>query len=184
MLTPADLADCGAGPAGLDLTADGTPAAPLVLVDLDPAGLRRDDLVHRAAAAATADRRVLVGVADRPPPAHAAPLLAALTCTLLRGTDPGAVPRPAVAVVDPAAAVAALTGAVEAAPLAAVTLVGLLRLTAALPVPDALVAESLAYSMLLAGPEFASWRAARPRRPQPAPAGPPVLPLATYTMRE
>jgi hypothetical protein len=177
VLTPAELAD-GAAAAGLELGPDGVPAAPLVLVDLAPAGLGEAGVLTRAAAAAAADRRVLVGVADQPLPAHAEPLLAALTCTLLAvpAADGAAVaPRPVVAVADAAAAVAEVAGSVAAAPLAAVTLVGLLRLTSALPVPDALVAESLAYSMLLAGPEFARWRAARPRRPEAAAAGPAVL---------
>jgi enoyl-CoA hydratase/carnithine racemase len=47
--------------------------------------------------------------------------------------------------------------------------VGVLRATEALAVPAGLVVESLAYSMLLAGPEFARWLEARgPRTPPPA----------------
>ncbi|MDI2132244.1 enoyl-CoA hydratase/isomerase family protein [Yinghuangia seranimata] len=40
---------------------------------------------------------------------------------------------------------------------------------------DGVAAESLAYSALLAGPEFATWRAARPTRPVPPPPDAPVL---------
>jgi len=58
-----------------------------------------------------------------------------------------------------------LLTAVAAHPLAARTLVDVVRASAALPVASALVVESLAYSMLLAGPEFAAWLAERPHRP-------------------
>lgn len=52
----------------------------------------------------------------------------------------------------------AIAATVAAAPLASVTLAGLLELTADASVEAGLVAESLAYSMLLASPEFAAWR--------------------------
>jgi enoyl-CoA hydratase/carnithine racemase len=55
----------------------------------------------------------------------------------------------------------------ERCPLAAATLVQILRLGRTLDVHERLVAESLAYSTLQAGPEFAAWLAARggaPRR--------------------
>ena len=52
---------------------------------------------------------------------------------------------------------------VARAPLAAMTLVQLLRHNAGLGTHEALVAESLAYSTLQRGPEFASWLAGRPR---------------------
>ncbi len=67
----------------------------------------------------------------------------------------------AVEVDDIDAALASLAGKVRANPLAAVALAGLLRLTTRLPPLDGLVAESLAYSTLLAGPEFATWLARR-----------------------
>jgi Enoyl-CoA hydratase/isomerase len=51
-------------------------------------------------------------------------------------------------------------------PAAAVALVQLLRLSEGLSVVDALVGESFVYSMLLAGPEFSRWLAAR-RIPRP-----------------
>lgn len=53
---------------------------------------------------------------------------------------------------------------IESTPVAAATLVDVLGLTAALPVAEGLVAESTAYSMLLASGEFAAWRARTPRR--------------------
>jgi hypothetical protein len=50
-----------------------------------------------------------------------------------------------------------LTAAIDANPLASRVLVEVLRLTEHLPVDDALVVESLAYSTLLAGPEHQRW---------------------------
>lgn len=46
---------------------------------------------------------------------------------------------------------------IHQSPIAAAVLVQLLRLNARLPLADALVAESLAYSTLQAGPEFKKW---------------------------
>jgi len=60
-------------------------------------------------------------------------------------------------VADPKAVVAT----VEAAPLSAVTLALVLRASLTLGVAAGLAAESAAYSMLQAGPEFARWRATR-----------------------
>jgi hypothetical protein len=56
---------------------------------------------------------------------------------------------------------------VARAPLAAMTLVQLLRHNAGVGIHDGLLAESLAYSTLQRGPEFGAWLAGRPR---PAPA--------------
>ena len=61
---------------------------------------------------------------------------------------------------------ASLIANIRQSPIAATALVQLLRLNARLPLADALVAESLAYSTLQAGPEFKRWldenRAAAP----------------------
>lgn len=54
----------------------------------------------------------------------------------------------------------ALADAVRANPIAATIAAQLLRLTAKMPLADALTAESFAYSSLLGGAEFALWRAA------------------------
>ncbi|MCW2866678.1 MAG: enoyl-CoA hydratase/isomerase family protein [Marmoricola sp.] len=69
----------------------------------------------------------------------------------------------------------AIAATVAAAPLAALTLVGLLELTAEASVADGLLAESLAYSMLLAGSEFRAWRGRSPRAPVPAEREPVLL---------
>ncbi|WP_308259280.1 enoyl-CoA hydratase/isomerase family protein [Pseudonocardia sp. H11422] len=54
-------------------------------------------------------------------------------------------------------------------------LAGLLRATETLPVREALDAESLAYSTLLGGAEFARWLTARGARPEPPAVEDPVL---------
>lgn len=66
-----------------------------------------------------------------------------------------------VAVPDLPVAVAALVDAVRSAPAPSVTLVQLLRLSSGLDVTDALVAESLAYSMLQSGPAHREWLSTR-----------------------
>ena len=65
---------------------------------------------------------------------------------------------------------------IEASPLAAMTLVQLLRHGEHLDIESGLLAESLAYSVLQSGPEFAAWRAARgaAEDPTPSAAGPAV----------
>ena len=82
-------------------------------------------------------------------------------------TTAAAAPRPWVDV--PAAAiddeVALLAGRARERPLASSTLAQVLRVGEGLSLPDALVLESLAYSTLLAGPEFRAWRDANPPRP-------------------
>lgn len=59
-------------------------------------------------------------------------------------------------------------------PHASRVLVDVLRVVAGLDVDAGLAVESLAYSMLLAGPDFASWLSERPARPSPRFDGPPV----------
>jgi enoyl-CoA hydratase/carnithine racemase len=54
---------------------------------------------------------------------------------------------------------------VKANPLASLALVQLLRLAEGLSLRDAILAESLVYATLQAGPEFAAWLASRERRP-------------------
>ena len=68
---------------------------------------------------------------------------------------------------DIEAEAAELAAAAEARPIATAVLVQVLRMSLVLPFEDALVAESLAYSTLLGGAEFAAWRAATPVRLRP-----------------
>jgi enoyl-CoA hydratase len=66
---------------------------------------------------------------------------------------------------------------IEAAPLAAMVLVQLLRITEGLEISRALGVESLAYATLQSGAEFRRWLAqsARPAAPEQREAGPPVV---------
>jgi hypothetical protein len=64
---------------------------------------------------------------------------------------------------------------VNAAPLAAVTLATLLRLSTAATIEQGLMNESVSYSMLQSGPEFARWRSARAQRDRAAASTPAVL---------
>jgi enoyl-CoA hydratase/carnithine racemase len=65
---------------------------------------------------------------------------------------------------DVDATVATLLERTATAPRTTIALEGLLRATAQLDAEAGVVAESFAYSMLLASPEFATWRASRPRK--------------------
>ena len=195
-----DLADWLA--AGPGLLPNGDPAVPVLFVDLDAPGTsaQATSLLQAttptqatAPAQATAptpsswstvvDHRVLVGLARHAVRPELVPLTEALTCTLVAG---GREPVPAAQIAVPGLGRAsrAIAATVAAAPKAAATLTGLLRLTSDVPVEHGLVAESLAYSMLLAGPEFARWRAGRPARPPaPVPAEPVLLDRAGDELR-
>lgn len=108
---------------------------------------------------------VVIGRSTRPVSPVAADLLESLTCTVApAGPDRTWVDGP----IEP------LLQGVENGPCAAAALAGLLRVTATTSVGPGLVAESACYSMLLAGPEFARWRAGREVRPVPE-ADEPVL---------
>jgi enoyl-CoA hydratase/carnithine racemase len=61
----------------------------------------------------------------------------------------------------------AVKATVEAAPIASTALAVLLRGAKERTIDHGLVAESAVYSSLQAGPEFAAWRAGRPRRERP-----------------
>jgi len=61
-----------------------------------------------------------------------------------------------------AASATALIENIQRAPLAAMVLVHVLRATVDLPVPQALMVESLAYATLQGGPEFRNWLAEQP----------------------
>jgi enoyl-CoA hydratase len=79
-------------------------------------------------------------------------------------------------VVADATAAAELLDNIEAAPLAALVLVQLLRMSCELSLPRALLAESLAYATLQGGAEFRRWLAGAQRPAPGAPeAGAPLL---------
>src|SRR5688572_16873297 len=77
--------------------------------------------------------------------------------------------------VDSTEGVDAVADAVRANPLASAALTGVLRATELLPVDEGLAVESLAYSMLLAGPEFARWLDGRGPMDPPPGGDEPVL---------
>ena len=152
-----------------DLDTEGRIRTPIRLVDLDtgvsPA------VAQAAARAAGITTGVVVGVCLRSAPDPSlAPLVAALDLTLVSS----AAGRETVAVPDVGEAARAITATVSAFSQAAGVLAGLLRWSGTLPIPAALDAESLAYSTLLAGPEFAGWLARRGPRPLPPPSAEPV----------
>lgn len=107
------------------------------------------------------------------------PWLRAQSCPILALARPGA--RGALVeccdvVAAEEAELAPMIANIERAPYAASILVQTLRATEAMPVPEALIVESLAYATLQAGPEFARWLAER-NSPVPPPAenGPALL---------
>ncbi|MFD9430106.1 enoyl-CoA hydratase/isomerase family protein [Streptomyces sp. NPDC060002] len=127
-----------------------------------------------AEAARVADSLPLTfGIATRQPPDRLRPLLAAVTLTLAAPqVDAGA--RELVTVHDPLVSFHELARLVEHRPRASLALGQLLRQTPRLGTLQGLAAEATAYSMLLGGPEFASWLAGR-GTPGAAPEeGPPV----------
>ena len=100
--------------------------------------------------------RVAIGVSSAPLDERAAAMAAQLTVTLAP-SGPGrcwVAPRPN--------DLDMIRATVARAPRASAALATLLPLTSATPVSQALVAESFAYSTLLAGPEFRAWREATP----------------------
>ncbi len=133
------LATFGDGPREPFLPASDA-APPLVVVDLDGAS-------GAAPTPHTGITRVIVGLTSN---AHPETHPAAGACdVVLRHDDP---------------ALAALTATVSAHPMAATALVLVLRGSDERSVDDGLQLESAVYSTLQAGPEFAAWRASRPRR--------------------
>ncbi|MBN2622664.1 MAG: enoyl-CoA hydratase/isomerase family protein [Acidimicrobiales bacterium] len=128
---------------------------PTLVVDLDAhAPVGPVPAVHAGVAA------VVVGVTSSGPapddPAADDPAVdhpAAVACDLvLRTGDP---------------ALHAVAATVDACPLAACSLVGLLRGAEHRSLDAGLTAESAVYSTLQAGPEFAAWRRSRPARSRP-----------------
>jgi enoyl-CoA hydratase/carnithine racemase len=158
--------------ASLDIAAEGTPELPVALVEL-PDHIPGADVIGAVARAAAESSPVLVGVSKGAPRSEWQPLIDALALTLVETAED--VPLACVAVEDVEAESARLLSHVGASPIASATLHRLLRATAELSVADGLVVESLAYSTLLAGPEFARWLARRERHEPKPEEQPPVL---------
>lgn len=173
----------------LELTADGTPANPLVPVDLDMWRDAGPTAVAAAAGVIASALPVTVGLLSGRRSPELLPLLDAVSLTVtdapattgrrvISRTPPG---RDVIGVGDLLGeasldtAVGRLREAVERSPRAAVACGRLVRQTAVLDTAGGLAAEASAYSMLLGGPEFQRWRESRgePRRIDPGPE--PVL---------
>jgi hypothetical protein len=150
MVSLADIAD---GAAGLSVDDSASPVRPLVVVDLD-GDLSPTEAAVRALQECSV---VVVGFSANPLPPASAQLLEAMTLTLAPAGPGRAWVPGGLAELDTIAATVAAT------PFAAVTMASVLPVTARVSIPDGLVVESLAYSMLLAGPEFGAWRERTPR---------------------
>jgi Enoyl-CoA hydratase/isomerase len=153
---PANLPDA-VRQSGRDATT-AVPSLPLLAIELD--GPVSEDVLATVAAAGRTS--VTVGVLRGHWPQDE--LLSALTVTL---AETPTVPRTAVTVADTDRALALIGRRIDHCPAAAIVLDSVLRVTEKLSVAGGLVAESLAYSMLLGGQEFACWRADHPTRPLP-----------------
>ena len=129
------------------------PTPPVVVVDLDE---RTSDgpLVEAHAGLPV----VIVGVTDAVPP-EGHPAAATCDVVLARGD----------------AALDAIVATVAAQPIAATALALVLRGSGDRTTDDGLLIESAVYSALQAGPEFAAWRAGRPRRERESSPEPVVL---------
>lgn len=105
---------------------------------------------------------VVIGVAESPSQLSAmANALDEVAFTLVTFAS---VDRRTVQVDDLADAVTSIEKVAGGSPIAAATAVGVLRVNERLPVADGLIVESLAYSTLQGGPEFAAWLAGRRRK--------------------
>jgi Enoyl-CoA hydratase/isomerase len=152
-----------AGQLELQLSPDGTPANPLVVLRLDDWRDAPPGLVERAGALVADALPVTAGVLTGPPTASLKPLIAAATLTLTSQAAADEGLREAVPVGDVPGgpdldgALSRLREAVERSPRAAVACGRLVRQTAVLDTVGGLTAEAAAYSLLLGGPEFARW---------------------------
>jgi len=162
----------------LELTADGGPANPLVVLELDRWRDAPPEYVSHAACLVAAALPITAGVLAGPPTAGLEPLLTAATLTLAPGDDSGDARHPAIITAgdlpsgipgDIPGAIGRLRAAIAHSPRAAIACGQLVRQTAVLGTATGLAAEATAYSLLLGGDEFARWLAERgaPRRRQP-----------------
>ncbi|MEV4235442.1 enoyl-CoA hydratase/isomerase family protein [Nocardia sp. NPDC049737] len=152
----------------VELTADGTPTAPMVVVSLDAFGTETPDRIARTIERMNQALPLVIGVLRGPVTPGLAPLLEAATLTV--ATDATASSLPQAVVVDGVdAALDLLRAAVRRSPRAAVACGQLLRQTVRLPTVPALAAEAAVYSMLLGGTEFERWLVERgaPRTVEP-----------------
>ena len=131
------------------------------LIDLQAVGMEVTELGDAGPPPPSPGGVVRVGI-DR---AGARPARGLEAFDILLSADPRA-PRPWVGLAPEAldAALAELKAAAAAQPAAASVAAQVLRTSLKVSFEEALAAESIAYSMLLASADFKSWREARPRR--------------------
>ncbi|CAM2808558.1 enoyl-CoA hydratase/isomerase family protein [Prescottella defluvii] len=149
---------------------------PVLVVDLDLDGHGDPGVLAAAAERARAADRYLIGV-RRGPIAASDPRLTLIRALDVTYTDaPDVTERALVPVPDAERAVRDFVARVAANPQASTVLRQVLRAGRDLDVRAAVDVESLAYSTLLGGPEFARWLAGRGARPlPPPPTADPVL---------
>jgi enoyl-CoA hydratase/carnithine racemase len=147
----------------LDLDETGTPRRPVVIVRDDGAAPR--DVVGPRPAPGP----VVIVVSDD---ASRLPRSLAERADVVLTAGPPTVAS--VVVADPLAEARSLAARIAGRPVAALTLAWLLRAEARRDARGALVAESAAYSTLLASEEFRTWRRGRPARVVPADLSPRV----------
>lgn len=168
-LTPLDLLE----PATLaHLDDDAGADDPVVVINLDHLESLTPDEVARTRPGHFTFRRIPVGLRTRPlSPTHVGPgqqLLERMATTLVPQDDwrPGTWDPAAgrhgllastVPVPDPVAAAERIRGTAAANPTAALAFDTLLRINAATPGREALIAESFAHAMLLAGADYRWW---------------------------
>ncbi|WP_138843054.1 enoyl-CoA hydratase/isomerase family protein [Rhodococcus pyridinivorans] len=163
------VADLASGVAGEPLLGDGGALVrPLFVVDLDGADLSN---LERAVEQASLADGILVGSATREVPAELAPLVDVLDLTYA----PGGRSRNVVGSVDPDESIGEFAAAVAKNPQSALVARQVVRASETLPVSEAIDVESLAYSTLQGGPEFAAWLEERGPRPLPPPCNEAVL---------
>lgn len=134
------------------------PPGAAVAVSLDDVDDYPDAVVEAAVGAIARHHGIVVGVARRRLQGAAASVARACTTTVA----PRDIGELGVAVPDAVGAAARLCEV--GASLPARVLAQVLRATSTLPVHDAVIVESLAYSTLLGGEDFRAWRAATPAR--------------------
>lgn len=151
------------GSDGLGLDAAGGVERPVVRIDLDAWHDANPEAVARGAADADAALALTIGVATSTPPPHLAPLVEALSLTVVGPSVSTGSTSALIGVPEVEAAYADLAERIAARPQAAVALGQLVRQTARLGTTAGLAAEAAAYSMLLSGTEFADWLATTTR---------------------
>ncbi len=153
-----DATDLAPDALELDISPDGTPENPILVVPLDAWAGEAPERIERVAESLAGSLRLTIGVLRGPVTPSLAPLLHAVTLTLTETADS---PTPVVDCPDPDAALRHLDEAVRRNPRASVALGRLLRQTTVPDTAAGLAAEAAVYSMLLAGSEFERWLAAR-----------------------